>query len=173
MSRLRSAVRPARPRPGPGARARWRNAHRRRRLATAVRRAAELTRGPPTILVEPATWLIGDALVRVQIEFVYAPLRGAGILSSPPRSVLKLDIFVVDLRQSQATPLPLAFAALRAIILKCQSPFLSAPVTQDVRIDLALPSFIGELYRPMIDDRLTQQLESCAVTGANYFERLV
>jgi hypothetical protein len=60
--------------------------------------------------VEPATWLIGDALVRVQI-FVYAPLRGDGILSSPPRPVLKLDIFVVDLAQSQATPFAPAFAA--------------------------------------------------------------
>jgi len=61
--------------------------------------------------VEPATWLIGDALVRVQIDFVDAPLRGAGLLSSPPRSVLKLDIFVVDLAQSQATPFAPAFAA--------------------------------------------------------------
>ena len=122
--------------------------------------------------MEPATWLIGDALVRVQIDFVDAPLRGAGLLSSPPRSVLKLDIFVVD-RQSQATPFALAFAAPRAVILKCQGPFFSACVTQNVRIDLALPSFIGELYRPMIDDRLTQQLESCAVTGADYFERIV
>src|SRR3977135_2281865 len=116
MSRLRSVVRHARPRPGAGARARRRNAHRRRRLATAVRPAAELT----------ATWLIGDALVRVQIDFVHAPLRSTRILSTAPRCFLKL--YVGHLGKAQATPFTVALVALRAVVLKHQRSFFSGRV---------------------------------------------